>query len=80
VRWRVIPALAAVGEHYVYLYDQPIRGFSTSSVENATLEWSGLKAWRFLVGSSLFSSPYARWDAQALAKVSYAFGGQEDQL
>jgi hypothetical protein len=80
LRWRVIQALAAVGEHYVYLYDQPIRGISMSSVENATLEWSGFKAWKFLLGSSLFSSPYARWDAQALAKVSYTFGGREDQL
>jgi hypothetical protein len=80
LRWRVIPALVAAGEHYVYLYDRRIHGVMTSSVENATLEWSGVRRWRFMVGSSLFSSPYARWDAQALLKASYVFGGREEQL
>jgi hypothetical protein len=79
LRWRVIPALTAAGEHYFYWYDRPIQGVSTSSVENATFEWSGVRPWRFLFGTSLFSSPYARWDAQALVKVSYAFGGREDR-
>jgi hypothetical protein len=78
--WRFTPSLGVLAEEYVYYYDPAIRGSRTASVQDATLEFTPSGPWQVGVGSSVFSSPYARWDAQAVLRVSYAFGRQAGQL
>ena len=80
LRWRLALPLALLVDDYVYRYDQPILGNTTSTVQDATLEWTPAAPWRVLVGSSIFSSPYARLDAQAVLRVSYTLGPGGGQL
>lgn len=60
-------------EHYVYLYDTPIRGVAESTVDAANVEWWALDNLSLLLGTSLVRSPYAALDAQTLLRVRYGF-------
>jgi hypothetical protein len=78
--WCFAPTLSVLADEYLYYYDQAIRGYKAASVQDATLQWTPTNSWQIGVGSSLFSSPYARWDAQAVLRLSYAFGREAGQL
>jgi len=64
----------ATAEAYGYFYDQPIRGYRSSSVYAATLSYEPVAELRVLCGASLSRSPYAELDAQAQLRISYALG------
>jgi hypothetical protein len=60
-------------EAYGYFYDEPILGYTTSSVYSATLTYRVSDPLELLWGGSLASSPYAAFDAQTLVRATYAF-------
>jgi hypothetical protein len=65
------PALTASVEAYSYFYDRALWGYRTSALYSGTLSYRPWEALELLWGGSLFSSPYARLDAQTLLRVSY---------
>jgi hypothetical protein len=65
--------LAGTLEAYAYFYDQPIQGYSASSVYAGTLSYQALDQLSLLWGASLARSPYASLDAQTLLRASYTF-------
>jgi hypothetical protein len=73
MRLRIVRPATAVIEHYTYFYDQPIRGFRSSTVDSASLEWELSPEVRVLLAGSTIRSPYASLDAQMLARVVYGF-------
>jgi hypothetical protein len=60
-------------EGYGYFYDEPIQGYSLSSVYAATVSYRVCDPFELLWGGSIASSPYAAFDAQTLVRASYAF-------
>jgi hypothetical protein len=73
LRQRLQSDLVATAEAYVYLYDDPILGQSSSLVGAGTLEWWLEPQLSVLGGASLAHSPYALADAQAIVRVVYDF-------
>jgi hypothetical protein len=69
----LVRRLAGTLEAYAYFYDQPIQGYSTSSVYAGTLSYQALDQLSLLWGASLARSPYASLDAQTLLRASYTF-------
>jgi hypothetical protein len=72
-RYRPIPPLVFVGEQYLYLYDQPINDATTSSVQALSAEYSVTRNWLVMLGGSVYHTPYAARDIQALARLTYEF-------
>jgi hypothetical protein len=70
LRYQISLSTAGTAEQYVYLYDRSINGFTTSTVEAATLSWQPLDEIGLLGGASLIHSPYADLDFQVLARLS----------
>jgi len=58
---------------YFYRYDQLIADARFSSFYAAHVAYQASRRWSARIGSSLTQSPYARFDLQALAKVTYEF-------
>lgn len=71
--YRITDLVRATYEQYLYAYDEPIRGRSTSLVEAATIGWQFAPEWHALLGGSMTASPYASADTQALARLTYHF-------
>lgn len=74
-RQRIALPLYATVEAYHYLYDDPIRGYDTSSVYAGTIEWKFAKELSLLWGSSFAHTPYAASDAQTQLRLRYFSGG-----
>lgn len=70
---QLTPELGSTLEAYGYFYDEPIEGYSTSSVYAGTLAYRPLEPLELLWGASLSRSPYAALDAQTLFRVVYEF-------
>ncbi|HEX2877676.1 MAG TPA: hypothetical protein VHP33_40785 [Polyangiaceae bacterium] len=62
--------LRATLEAYGYLYDAPIQGYRASSVYSGTLGYQLSEPFELLWGASVLRSPFARFDAQTLLRVS----------
>jgi hypothetical protein len=65
--------LGSTLEAYGYFYDQPVAGFSTSSVYAGTATYQVLDRLDVLWSASIARSPYAAFDAQTMLRVSYRF-------
>lgn len=74
-RQRIALPLFATVEAYHYLYDDPIRGYDSSSVYAGTLEWKFARDLSLLWGSSFARTPYAASDAQTQLRLRYFSGG-----
>lgn len=72
--YRLLAPVTVSAEQYTYFYDVAIRGMHTSSVQLATTAWRFHRQWEAMLGGSLFHSPYAAMDAQAMLRLSYTFG------
>jgi hypothetical protein len=72
--YRLLNPVTLTAEQYTYLYDVAIRGMRTSSVQVATTSWRFLRQWEVMLGGSLFHSPYAALDAQAMLRLAYTYG------
>lgn len=72
--YRLAAPVVLTAEQYCYLYDQAIRGMSTSTVHALTASYRPKRAWEILLGGSLFSSPYAALDAQTMLRLVYTAG------
>lgn len=70
-RYRPFERLGVVGEEYLYVYDEPILGRSTSSVESLNAEVAMHDDLGLLVGGSAFQTPYASSELQALVRLVY---------
>lgn len=70
---RITRELTGTLEAHSYLYDDPISGRATSEVYAGTLAYRVSRPLRLLLGTSIAQSPYAAFDAQALASATYAF-------
>lgn len=68
---RLFDPLTATLQLYTYLYDEPIEGYTTSSVYSGTLEYAFLERLALLWGGSVAQSPYASLDASTLLRLSY---------
>lgn len=64
------PRLAGTLQAYGYLYDVPVLGFSSSAAYSSTLDYALSEAVDLLWGASVFRSPYARLDAQAVLRLT----------
>lgn len=62
--------LRATLEAYGYFYDAPIQGYRASSVYSGTLAYQLSEPFEVLWGASVLRSPFARFDAQTLVRVS----------
>jgi hypothetical protein len=71
VRYRPILPLVFVGEQYLYLYDQAIHDAVASSVEALSTEYGVARTLRLMLGGSVYHTPYAARDLQALARLTY---------
>jgi hypothetical protein len=69
---RIAAAVSGTLDAYAYFYDEPIQGYTTSSVYSGTLSYLPWESLEVLWGVSLARSPYARFDAQTLVRLSYA--------
>lgn len=65
--------LSSTLEAYGYFYDQPIAGYTTSSVYAGTASYQALDSLEFLWSVSVAQSPYAASDAQTLLRATYHF-------
>jgi hypothetical protein len=65
--------LASTLEAYGYFYDEPVAGFTTSSVYAGTATYQVLDRLDVLLSGSIARSPYAALDAQTMLRVSYRF-------
>jgi hypothetical protein len=72
--YRVSAPITLSAEQYAYFYDHAIRSMSISSVHVATLSLRLLKSWETMLAGSVFHSPYAATDAQAMIRLAYTFG------
>jgi len=72
--YRLLNPVTLSAEQYTYLYDVAIRGMRTSSVQVATSSWRFQRQWELMLGGSLFHSPYAALDAQAMLRLAYTYG------
>jgi hypothetical protein len=72
-RYRPVLPLAVVGEQYQYLYDRAIHHATTSSVEALSAEYSATRKLRLMLGGSVYHTPYAARDIQALVRLAYEF-------
>jgi hypothetical protein len=70
---RITPVLSGTLEAYNYLYDESIRGRTSSEVYSGTLGYQAADALHLLWGASVAVSPYAAFDAQTLVRASYDF-------
>ncbi len=74
VAYRLTNPVTLTAEQYTYLYDVPIRGMRTSSVQVGTASWRFQRQWELMLGGSLFHSPYAALDAQTMLRLAYTYG------
>ncbi len=74
VVYRLLNPVTLSAEQYTYFYDVAIRGMRTSSVQVATTSWRFQRQWEMMLGGSLFHSPYAALDAQAMLRLAYTYG------
>ena len=72
--YRLSAPVAVSAEQYTYFYDVAIRGVRTSSVQLATTSWRFHRRWEAMLGGSLYHSPYAAMDAQAMLRIACTFG------
>ena len=70
---RLTPVLSGTLEAYAYLYDEPIRGRTSSEVYSGTLGYELTEQMKLLWGASLAQSPYAELDAQTLVRLELDF-------
>jgi hypothetical protein len=70
---RLTPELTGTVEAYAYLYDEPIRGRTSSEVYGGTLGYDLTEQVNLLWGASLAQSPYAELDAQTLVRLELDF-------
>jgi hypothetical protein len=82
--YRVVQPVRLTAESYWYVYDEPVRHRLSVAVADTTLSWvaAGNAEWAFhewlsaLLGGSVGSTPYAAFDAQALARLRLNMGLQ----
>jgi hypothetical protein len=74
-RQRVADPLVGTLETHHYRYDDPIRGYDTSSVYAGTLRYSLSRELSVLWGASLARTPHAVADAQTRLALSFTAGG-----
>jgi hypothetical protein len=65
--------LGSTLEAYGYFYDQPVAGFTTSSVYVGTASYKVIERLDALWSASIARSPYAAFDAQTMLRVTYHF-------
>jgi hypothetical protein len=70
-RYRLVSALSASLDGGAYLYDAPVRDAKLSATAFANLEYALPPHFRFLVGGSVATTPYAAFDAQLLVRAVY---------
>ena len=68
-RWRAGQRLYTSADAALYLYDTKVRGHSSSVTGIASLEWTPKPNVRALVSGVVMSTPYAAFEAQALARL-----------
>jgi hypothetical protein len=74
VGYRFDVPLQLTAEQYLYLYEHAIRGMNASSVHALNGSYRVAQAWDVMLGGSLFNSPYAAMDAQAMFRLTYTVG------
>jgi hypothetical protein len=67
--------LSFTADGFIYFYDEPIQALSSSIVGVLSAGWDATDQIELLLSSSLARSPYARIDAQGLARLSVALEG-----
>jgi hypothetical protein len=70
---KFLPRLTGTLEAYGYLYDEPIRGYRTSTVYSTTLGFRPNQVLGIVWGTSLSRSAYARLDAQTQLHLTCDF-------
>ncbi len=75
---KLTPRLSTTLEAYAYLYDEPIRGRTSSEVYAGTLGYRFSSEASVLWGASLAQSPYAELDAQTLVRLELDLGARGD--
>lgn len=66
-------------EAYGYFYDEPVRGYRTSSMYAGTASYRVLDPLDLLWSVSVAHSPYAALDAQTMLRLTYRFDAPERQ-
>ena len=74
VGYRLAQPVMVTAEQYLYLYDHAIRNVTTSTVHAVTASYRPSRPFEILLGGTLFNSPYAAMDAQAMLRLSYTYG------
>jgi hypothetical protein len=72
--YRVSPPLTLTAEQYQYLYDKAIAQVTTSSVHVVTATYKPILPISILLAGSVFESPYAARDFQAMLRFAYTHG------
>jgi hypothetical protein len=67
-------SLSSTLEAYAYFYDEPVAGFSTSSVFAGTASYQVIDPLEIMWTASAANSPYAKLDAQTMLRATYHFG------
>jgi hypothetical protein len=82
VGYRLVAPLMLTGETLLYLYDDPVRNAlrqpapetRLSWVNGLNADWSWAPGWSTLLGGSVSSTPYAAFDARAVARLRVDLG------
>jgi len=67
-RWRALEQLTAALDGAVYLYDAPVRGFSSSLTGIASAEWALRPGMRVLLSTTVMQTPFAAFELQGLGR------------
>jgi hypothetical protein len=70
---KLLEQLSSTLEAYGYFYDEPVRGYRTSSLYAGTATYRVLDPLDVLWSVSVAHSPYAALDAQTMLRVTYRF-------
>lgn len=70
-QWRPLPQLAATLDGTTYFYDAAINDVTTSLAGTASVEWRALPQLRVLASTSVFRTPWASVEAQAMLRLVY---------
>jgi len=68
-RWRASYSVTTSLDAAVFFYDQPVRGVTNSMTGVASVEWAAKPWLRALLSGTVMRTPYANFEAQALARV-----------
>ncbi len=68
-RWKATEALSASADAALYFYDTEVRGQRASATGITSVEWRFSQWVRGLVSGTVMTTPYAAFEAQALARL-----------